>query len=92
MGFIGVERGYVLELGCLLLDRMCDLIVAVPHADGEDAAKEIQVFPPLHVIDQATLGVVDDQRFLVVIGDTSEEVAPVFFDDLFFFHLNSRVG
>src|SRR3990172_4072914 len=49
VGLVRIEGGEMLELVGLLLDCLCNLLVAMADADRDDAAEEIEVFPPLYV-------------------------------------------
>ncbi len=80
-GFIGVERGGVLELVHLGLDLPRDLLVAVAHADGEDAAEKIEILPTFDIEDVLATGVVDHQRLGVIVDHAGEEITFVLFAD-----------
>src|SRR5712664_2550697 len=47
--------------------------MAVPDADGEDAAEEVQVLAPLHVLDEHSLAGLEGQGLLVVGADVGEQ-------------------
>ncbi|MEZ5395932.1 MAG: hypothetical protein R2724_24395 [Bryobacterales bacterium] len=54
----------MVRLVSLLVDRVRDLGIAVPDADGDDAAKEVEVFVPVDVPDVLVFSVVDDEQLV----------------------------
>ncbi len=56
----------------LLVDRFGYFFVAMADADGENAAEEIQELFAVGIIDKMILGVIDDQRLVVISRDTGE--------------------
>jgi hypothetical protein len=51
-----------------------DLVVAVAHAHGDDAAEKVQVLIAVGVPNVLVLGVGDYQRRLVVVKDSRKKV------------------
>ena len=84
--FGGVERGNVLEPSGLLLDRAGDFVVAVPDADSDDAAEEIEILLAVKIVNVTAFRVVDDQRLVIVVGDAGKKVLPVLIKNFLFFH------
>jgi hypothetical protein len=56
----------MLELMGLRIDRLSHLLVAMPHAHGQNAAEKIQELLAIGIIDLLVLGMVDDQGLVVV--------------------------
>ena len=73
-GFVGIERGGVLQAIDLRLDFAGDLGIGVADGDGEDAAEEIEILAAFEIPDVLHVGAVGDQRMLVEIGDGGPEV------------------
>src|SRR5207253_8259007 len=83
---VGVERRDMLELICLVVNRLSYFFVAVTDADRENATKKIQEFFSLGVINVIALRMIDDQRLFVVRRDARKKVFFLFFNDLVFVH------
>ena len=64
----------MLERLVLLDDGPVHGLVAVPHADREDAAEEVEVLDPLGIGEVHALAADQRQRLLVVRADAGEEV------------------
>ncbi len=60
----GEDRGYVLKRVQLRVNLGVHVGVAVPDADGDDAAEEIEVFVPVDVIDELVPGSRDHEGFV----------------------------
>ena len=68
-----VKRRDVDQLLLLLDHGLGHARVAVPHADRQDAAEEVEVVATVGVLDEHPLAGLDGQRVLVVGGDVGEE-------------------
>ena len=62
----------MLDLVGLRVDRLGHFVVAMADTDREDAAEEIQIFFAVGIEHRMILGVVDDQRLVVVGRDAGE--------------------
>src|SRR5689334_17118400 len=76
----------MLQLVNLRFDLARHARVGVPHRNGDNPAKEIQVLVALHVPKVLHAGVVGDQRIRIISGDGREEILLVLFHDLVFSH------
>jgi len=85
--FIGEDGGDMLQPVDLGVQLTIYFLVAVPDADGDDAAEKIQVLIAVGIPDILVLGVRDDQRFFVVMKDGREKMVPVGEKDFFFGHV-----
>jgi hypothetical protein len=55
-------------------------------ADGDNAAKEVQILISIRVPYVLILGVVDHQRFLVIVKDGWEQMVAIGEENVFFRH------
>ena len=66
------DRRDMLQLGHLLGDFLIHCFVAMAHADGDDAAEEIQVLIAVGVPNELIFGAFDDQGFLEIMEHAGE--------------------
>ena len=62
------------------------LIVAMAHADGENAAEEVQILVAVRVPDELIFGMIQNQRLLEVMEDGREQKILIGENDFFFGH------
>ena len=55
-------------------------------AYGENAAKEIQEFFAVGIVDVMIFGMIDHQRLVIISGDTRKKIFFLFVDDFLFVH------
>ena len=70
---VGVERRHVLHFVGLLVDRLGYFVVAMADADREDAAEKVQILLAVGVVDVLILGMIDDQRLVVISRDAARK-------------------
>jgi len=70
----------------LPMNLTVDRLVAVPHADGENAAEEIQIRPAIGVLNELILGAGNHQRLAVVVKDRWKQEFPAGNSDLVLSH------
>ena len=80
-GFVGIERGSVLQAIDLRLDLAGDFGIGVADGDGQDAAEEIEIPAAFEIPDVLHVRAVGDERTLVEIGDGGPEVFAVLAQD-----------
>src|ERR1035438_8736981 len=83
---IGVDGGDVLQCIQLAMDFGVDLLIAVAHADGDDAAQKIQVLIAVGVPDVLILGARYDERLLEVMKNRRKQIFLVGENDFVFGH------
>jgi len=71
-----VDRGDVLQRVHLAVDLGVDFLIAVAHADGDDAAQEIQVLIAVGVPDVLVLGARHNERLFEVMKYRGEKDTP----------------
>ncbi len=77
----------MLDFVGLLVDRLGDFVIAVADADRENAAEEVEELLAVGVVDVLVLGVVDDQRFVVIGRHARKKILLLLIDDFFFVHV-----
>jgi len=65
----GEHRGDMLQRIHLAVDRGVHPLVAMAHADRQNAAEKIQIFAAVRIVNELVLGARDHQRFAVVMKD-----------------------
>jgi hypothetical protein len=76
----------VLEPVDLLVDGRVHAIVAMAHADGKNAAEEIEILVAIGVIHELVFGARDHQRLLVVMEDRRKKELLAREDNFVFSH------
>jgi hypothetical protein len=85
---VGVKRRHMLQLVGLVVDGLDDFVIAMTDTDRQDTAEEIQELVSFGVVDIVVLGVVHDQRLVVIRGYAREEILFLFVDDFLLFHVS----
>ena len=68
----------------LFIDGFGDPVVTMPDANGENAAKEIQEFFAVGIINVVIFGVIDHQGLIIIGGDARKKIFFLLVDDLLF--------
>ncbi|MNK76860.1 hypothetical protein D3C87_964390 [compost metagenome] len=82
LGLDGEERARMLKRAHLRDRALRDLLVAVPHRDGHDAAEEIQVLATVSPFEVEALARDEGKRILVMGAEGRKEELALLGDDL----------
>jgi hypothetical protein len=84
---VGVKRRHVLHLVGLFVDRGSHLFVAMADADRKNPAEKVQILIAVGVVNVLILGVIDNQRLVIVGRHAREQVLLLLLDDFFLVHV-----
>ena len=70
----------------LFIDRFGDPFVTMADANGENAAKKIQEFFAVGILNVVIFGVIHHQGLVVIGGDTGKKIFFLFVEDFLFVH------
>lgn len=68
------------------MDGLRHLLITMADADSQNPTEEVQELFSLGVVNIVVLRMVDYEGFVVVGGNTGEEIFFLFVDDFLFFH------
>ena len=68
------------------MDGLRHLLITMADADSQNPTEEVQELFSLSVVNIVVLRMVDYEGFVVVGGNTGEEIFFLFVDDFLFFH------
>ena len=80
------HSGYVLHFGKLLPDLGIHLLIAMPYANRENSAKEIEILIAIRIPHKLILGALHHQRFLKVMEHRRKQEFLLGEDDFLFCH------
>src|SRR6202050_118631 len=80
--FIRIKRGSVLELFHLRGDCPGDLGIGMPHRNGQDTAKKIEILAPLQIPEILHRTAIGHERLLIEIRNRRPKVFFMFADDV----------